>query len=220
MVNPGPISAGKDSNVGVNGPTFTGGYFQTLTTSGTDFVVLCDFACTIVPVKRLAIQVGIADADIQVWTYVDKYQLVGILAGQCTIRAGDSHILIVDVPCDSMVIKVKPTIPGTTIRVGGGYAGASSSYSQVTTMAYESLTVTNSAITTLTRDLMSTVWTAMITVEDNPIRFRTDGGDPTLTEGHLIQAGDTININTTFDALNFKCIAIGNAAKIRVSYSR
>lgn len=220
MADPGLIAGTKVNFVGAPGPVNVGGYFTPLVTSDPGYSTLFNVSCVTSHIKRVLLQVQLASADVQFWVYVDKSKSFGIMIGQCTILAGDSHIFIIDVPGDSISVKVKPTVAGTTIGVGGGYSASSFINAQVITLAYESLTVTNTGITTLTRDLMSNVWTALITVEDNPIRFRTDGGDPTITDGHLIQAGDTVSINTTFDALNFKCIAPGNAAKLKVSYSR
>jgi hypothetical protein len=86
-------------------------------------------------------------------------------------------------------------------------------------MEYGSLTVTNAAIVTLDRVKLYRVVNCTITVEGNPIRFRVDGGEPTISEGHLLQDGDGLVIDSGVDSLNFKCIATGAPATLRVTYS-
>ena len=89
-----------------------------------------------------------------------------------------------------------------------------------TAFAYESLTITNAAAVPLTRGTYVNATKALITVEDNPIRIRIDGTDPTTAVGHLLSAGDSITLEFTSDIYEFGAIATGGNAVLRVTYSR
>jgi hypothetical protein len=62
---------------------------------------------------------------------------------------------------------------------------------------------------------------ALISVEENPIRYRYDGGNPTPSEGHLVQAGDSMSIHfSDTEALSkFRVISVRGQATIQVTYS-
>ena len=94
------------------------------------------------------------------------------------------------------------------------------------TFAYESLTISDSA-----RGLTSTEYTdsntneaairAVISIEGAQIRYRTDGVDPTATEGHLVNPFERIALLGSSDIKNFKAIRAGTTdATIRVSYGQ
>ena len=62
---------------------------------------------------------------------------------------------------------------------------------------------------------------AIITVEDQNIRFRIDGTAPTSSVGHLAKNDDTITLGSIDDVTNFRAIRqSGVDATIRVSYKR
>lgn len=86
--------------------------------------------------------------------------------------------------------------------------------------AYESITVSNAHAESVTIATMADATRANITVEDNPIRVRWDGTAPTTSEGHYMQAGDSMVLDFTADIYHFKAIATGGDAKIRITYSR
>ena len=119
-------------------------------------------------------------------------------------------------------ISVKPAVAAThgtvvatillsDVIISNEYRGA---------FAYEAVTVTNAAAIGLTLATYSNAETALITVESNPVRVRYDGTAPTTTEGHLLSSGDTIMLNSTEDIYNFKAIATGGNAALKVTYSR
>ena len=85
---------------------------------------------------------------------------------------------------------------------------------------YEALTITNAAAVPLTLATFDGAFTANITVEDNPIRVRWDGGNPTTAIGHLLQSGDQLKLDFTADIWHFRAIATGGNASIKVTYSR
>jgi len=206
--------------VGNPGPKTMGGRIPTTTTSSTDYIPIALWDCVHIPFKRMTLSVFSADVYMRLSGYVDKAQGFKYVIGEAIIKAGDTHIFTADFGITAMLVEIKVVTPGQTATVGGAYSGVTTDSVRASTLAYESLTITNATPVGLTRDLMLSVWTALITVEDNPIRFRLDGVAPTTSEGHLLQAGDMVSIGSTFDALNFLCVATGANAKIRVSYSR
>ena len=52
---------------------------------------------------------------------------------------------------------------------------------------------------------------AYITVESNPLRFTIDGTLPTATSGHLLEAGDTLTLESVFEVDEFRAIRSGSA---------
>ena len=84
--------------------------------------------------------------------------------------------------------------------------------------AYESITVDNTA-GGLTAVTYGDAVQALITVESHPMRYRLDGTDPTDTEGHLVDDGDTIVLTSAADIAGFSAIrTTGDSATIRVTY--
>lgn len=91
---------------------------------------------------------------------------------------------------------------------------------------YETLTVTNTVAGSLQNmpsegNVPLDMIGAFIIVEDNDVRFRADGTDPTTTEGFLFVAGGAILYLTEsgpfLAALRF--IATTGTANIRVQYT-
>lgn len=81
--------------------------------------------------------------------------------------------------------------------------------------AFEQVTVDNTAGgTILTSATYATNTKAYITVENNNIRFRIDGGIPTATLGHLVAMGSLIELNSNSDIVNFKGIAISETSAV------
>ena len=92
--------------------------------------------------------------------------------------------------------------------------------------AHESITVSNSSVglTAATYSPGTQVLPtrgAIITVEDQNIRFRIDGSAPTTTVGHLAKNDDTITLGSIDDVVSFRAIRQGGVdATIKVSYKR
>ncbi len=87
------------------------------------------------------------------------------------------------------------------------------------TYAFEQVTVADTA-KTLTAATYGLTKRAVITVETAQIRFRTDGTAPTAAVGHLLDAGDTVILESAEDIANFKAIRTGTvSAVINASYS-
>lgn len=61
---------------------------------------------------------------------------------------------------------------------------------------------------------------ALVTVETNSIRFRTDGEDPDTTTGHLVTAGNSITLESRREVVNFSAIRESADATIQVSYDK
>lgn len=80
------------------------------------------------------------------------------------------------------------------------------------------LTVSNSAIgLTIPSGIRPNY--AFITTENNQIRFRVDGTDPTSSEGHIVDPGSTIELVDEEQIRKFKAIRTGAADAIfRITY--
>jgi len=87
--------------------------------------------------------------------------------------------------------------------------------------SFEKITVSSSAvgINIPTYDLMDIQTKAIITIENGSIRFKIDGNNPTSTDGHLLNDGDTLKLESTEEIENFKCIRNSDVdAILQVSY--
>jgi len=67
---------------------------------------------------------------------------------------------------------------------------------------------------------------AVITVEDDQVRFRTDGTAPSSTEGHLLSVGDVLTFDSWTTGVNWIAtlekilfIRVTGDAKLKVSWS-
>lgn len=87
---------------------------------------------------------------------------------------------------------------------------------------YERLTVTTSAVFRLNQVYREVAGAVFITVEDNNIRYRIDGGDPGANDGHLVVAEVYQNLwlfaNGAIRPL--RMIAVGGNAEVIVTYYR
>lgn len=59
---------------------------------------------------------------------------------------------------------------------------------------------------------------AVISVETQSVRFRTDGGVPTSTDGHLITANTFITVSNLTAIKNFRAYAPTGTATLQVTY--
>lgn len=97
---------------------------------------------------------------------------------------------------------------------------------------YATLTVSNSAVDlgdaspAVTSLSVHPKW-AMITVEDDQVRFRDDGENPTSSEGHLLNAGDVLLYMDGDESDHYAGFLRGNKlhfirvstdAKLKISY--
>lgn len=87
------------------------------------------------------------------------------------------------------------------------------------TSAYETKTVADSAVS-LTSGTYGDATKAEMTLESGQIRVRKDGTAPASDEGHLVEVGDTIILESAADIANFKAIRTGAVSGVlKVSYS-
>ena len=85
--------------------------------------------------------------------------------------------------------------------------------------AFESVTVTDSAIG-LTSGTYGDATKAEMTLETAQIRVRKDGTNPTSSEGHLVEIGDTVVLKSAADLATFKAIRTGSTSGVlKVTYS-
>jgi len=83
----------------------------------------------------------------------------------------------------------------------------------LTPFDYESITVADSAVS-LTAGTYLDATIAEMTLETAQIRIRDDGTPPTSSEGHLVEVGDTITLNSAAQIANFKAIRTGAASGV------
>ena len=60
---------------------------------------------------------------------------------------------------------------------------------------------------------------ALVSVETDALRYRTDGTDPDATTGHKLEAGDELLLSGANDIQRFRAIRVTTDATIQVSYS-
>ena len=87
--------------------------------------------------------------------------------------------------------------------------------------AYESIAVADAAIslTSATYDQVGYNIQAFITLETAQVRWRIDGGDPTSSEGHLLEAGQNLALQDSQAVKNFRAIRTGaTSGVIKVTY--
>lgn len=82
---------------------------------------------------------------------------------------------------------------------------------------FESISV-GSAMPIGLSKIPTTAGSFLVSVEQNTIRFRLDGNDPTSTEGNILHSGDAITIQNRKAIENFKAIAISGDARLQIHY--
>ncbi len=82
---------------------------------------------------------------------------------------------------------------------------------------YEAITV-DAAVHALTPARYDDAQGALITVEDDAIRFRIDGTDPTAAEGHYVDAGEIVVLTSIEDLQRFRVTRVTTDAIIRITY--
>jgi hypothetical protein len=91
-----------------------------------------------------------------------------------------------------------------------------------TIVGFEALTVADS-VKTLTSSVYAPSGNiasrALISAENGDFRYKVDGNSPSATEGHLVAAGDIIELGDAVLIQNFKAIRTGTiSGKISVTY--
>jgi hypothetical protein len=200
---------------------YSGGVIKPYTTVGNSYVEIVTFNVVGCQRKGMKLTATTNDLTFLIEGAGDATGLLGWYSmGEFTIKAGDSHLIVLDTAVIVVRISVKPAVAGVNGTASGAVFLTDFSATVRSTFAYESITVTNASAVGFTRATMDSSLEVMLTVEDNPIRYRCDGVAPTTTEGHELQSGDALKLSSVVDSLNFKCIAVGGNAKLRISYSR
>ncbi len=102
-----------------------------------------------------------------------------------------------------------PDAPAVATMKGVGYGDC---------FAYESLDVTDTAVALTAGTYTTDVKKAFITLETAQIRWRIDGTDPIISEGHILETTQTLTLNGYSQIARFRAIRTGSSGKIRVSY--
>ena len=87
-----------------------------------------------------------------------------------------------------------------------------------TPFEYEKISVTTAAVFRLTEAYRDLYKAAFITVEDNPLRYRIDGGDPAIDEGHVVVAGANLYFVDSKSLKELRMIGFGGTATVIVTY--
>lgn len=196
--------------------------FDTFTTSNNYTTPLYTWITTFMGLKIIEIEA--ADNDI-------KFKIMGSYDGvnyditaqqETTLTANTTTYVHIPDFYASLQISAKSASTGKAgtvdaVLVATSHSGLSQSPSAT---GYESLPVTSSAAVSLTSSVYGAASAAVITVEDAPVRVRWDGVSPDISTGHLLQAGDSIELTSATDIRNFEVIATSTAAVIDVTYSR
>jgi len=83
--------------------------------------------------------------------------------------------------------------------------------------SYQDLTVQGTAVG-LTVPTSPTARSAIITVETDQVRFTVDTTTPTSTKGHLLNAGDLLELGNTEMLSNARFIKVTSDATLRITY--
>jgi hypothetical protein len=98
-------------------------------------------------------------------------------------------------------------------RVQVSMTGLTANYA---TLSYEDITVSSTAINLTT--IPTTAIRAVITVEGDNVRFKTDGNAPSSTVGHLLTSGDVLILESAADLAAAQFIRETTDATLRVTY--
>lgn len=87
---------------------------------------------------------------------------------------------------------------------------------------YENITVTVDSVSMLTEAHRDVAGAVFITIEDNNVSYRIDGGNPTSVLGHYLisSANQNLWLNNIFALKSLRMIAIGGNSLIKVTYYR
>lgn len=85
---------------------------------------------------------------------------------------------------------------------------------------YEKISVTTGAVATLNSTKAAAAGGVFITVEDNNIRYTTNGQTPDSTTGHLVVASiyQNLFLGNPANIVGLKMIGIGDTATVHVTY--
>jgi len=91
-----------------------------------------------------------------------------------------------------------------------------------TPFAYEKITVTTSSVSMLDKTYRDSARAIFLTVEDNSIRYRIDGGNATSSDGHLLSSSALQNLwlHDGWAIKNLRMIGIDGNATAIVTYYR
>jgi len=91
----------------------------------------------------------------------------------------------------------------------------------LTAFAFETVVVTNAskALTAATYAYTGKKDTkALISVETDQVRYRLDGGDPTVAIGHILNPMDTLVLENSDQLKNFRAIRVTTDSTLQVTY--
>lgn len=86
--------------------------------------------------------------------------------------------------------------------------------------SFAALAVSNTAVNLPSAIRTLKVDFAVITVEDDQVRFRIDGSDPTSSEGHLLEVGDQLELHDAQEIQAIRFIRVTGDADLKISVGR
>ena len=123
--------------------------------------------------------------------------------------AWDKHWLQIRTDVASIAAAIASIVSGNKIQITPAKEKADS---------FETITVSNSVVKSLTAATYLTSTKAIIGIAQNAVRARWDSGTPTTSVGHLLDVGTILELDRT-DLTNFKVISVGTDAVLSVTYS-
>jgi len=87
-----------------------------------------------------------------------------------------------------------------------------------TPFAFEMTTITSGAVVRLAEAYRTVYKAAYITIEDNPIRYRIDGGDASAALGHPVVATQSLYFEDPQSLRELRMIATGGDAIAQITY--
>lgn len=84
--------------------------------------------------------------------------------------------------------------------------------------AYEAITISTVSVGFTAGTVGANNTHAAVTVETDQVRYRVDGTAPTSSEGHLLESGDTLLLDSQDQLQNVRFIRVTNDATVRCSY--
>jgi hypothetical protein len=83
---------------------------------------------------------------------------------------------------------------------------------------YEKISVTTAAVFQLNETYRNDSDSVFLTVEDNGLRYRIEGGDPDINDGHVVVAGGNMFFANVKAIKRLRMIGYGGTAIVIVTY--
>ena len=82
----------------------------------------------------------------------------------------------------------------------------------------ETITLSTGSVSALDQNKAGQCAIAFITISGGSMRFWVDGSSPTVSNGHLLQQNNVVQLNNHLEAVNFRAIATYGSPRLTVTY--